>query len=137
MLVKDKYIIALLVRGEGSKIPLCVYPHEVEVLKALHSDAEIIVTEDTPPVLDGEFETEEEFERLQQYYRGNENVGNPTLAAYRKLSEFEDLFAGKEVSQADIEKAALYDQAKSLGIDAKKTWGAEKLQTAIDDALAN
>lgn len=132
-MMKSKYVVVYLKRGEGSKIPLTVYPHEIEILQALHLDAEIELTDFEPPVLEGEFDIEEEFERLQQYYRGNENTPNPTLAAYRRLSEFAALFEGQG---SDDEKEELLEQAKTLGIKATKNWGIEKLQNAIDEVLA-
>lgn len=134
MLIKLPYQVVLLCRSEMEKIPLTVYPHEVEVLKALHGDDQIRETDATPPVLEGEFETADEYSRLQQYYRANQEIGDPVRLALGSLKDFEASFSQVGGGSDDGEKDALIAEAKELGIKATKTWGIEKLQGAIAEA---
>lgn len=132
MKVTLPYLIVLLCRSEMEKTPLVVYPHEIEVLKALHGEDQIREIDATPPVSEGEFETADEYARLQQYYRGNENVSDPVRLALGTLKDFEESLV--QVGGDDDEKDALIAEAKELGIKATKTWGIEKLQAAIAEA---
>lgn len=130
MKVTLPYQVVLLVRGEGSKVPLIVLPHEVEVLKNMHGEDHIQLTDAEPPIKESVFETADEYSRLEQYYRGNVDNPNPTRAVWRTLDEFENSFSADKT-----DKAALLEEAVSLGIPAKATWGAAKLQQAITEAL--
>jgi hypothetical protein len=67
MQVTLPYKLVLIKRGEGSKTPTCVLPHEVEVLKALHGDENVIDTNDKLPegLTEKTFDTEDEYARLQ------------------------------------------------------------------------
>lgn len=94
------YLIVLLVRGEGSKIPLTVHEHEVDILREMHGgDEAIIVTDHAPPVLSAEIETADEYARLQQYYRGDNENPNPTQRIFRNLDEFEAAFTRMQPDQ--------------------------------------
>jgi len=132
MKVTLPYLIVLLCRSEMEKTPLVVYPHEIEVLKALHGEDQIREIDAEPPVKEGTFETADEYARLQQYYRGNENVSDPVRLALGTLKDFEESLV--QVGGDDSEKDALIAEAKELGIKATKTWGIEKLQAAIAEA---
>lgn len=127
MKVTLPYLVVLLVRGEGSKTPLTVLPHEVEILKHIHGDDNIIETDDVPPIEKATFDTEDELARLEQYYHGDNERPNPTRAVFRNLDEFEASFN----SVGGEDKAALVEEAKALGIAATMNWGIAKLQDAI------
>lgn len=133
MKVTLPYQMVLLVRGEGSKIPLTVLPHEIDILRVMHGEDAISLTDDVLPIKECTFETADEYARLEQYYRGNADVHNPTKAVFRTLADFEAAFD----TAGGADKAALIEEAKSLGIPATKNWGIEKLQAAIDEAKAN
>jgi hypothetical protein len=134
MKVKLACLLVLLVRGEGSKTPLTVLPHEVPILQSMHGEDAIIVTEDTPAVAEIEFDTADEFARLEGYYKGSAENPNPTRTVFRNLADFEQAFEGQ--GEDDDAKAELLEQAKGLGIKANKNWGVVKLQEAIDAKLA-
>lgn len=119
MNVRMGYLIALIVRGEGSKTPVIVFPHEVDLLRAVHGDEAVLVTDDVSPVKDATFDTEDEYVRLELTY------GDAVRGVFRNLSEFESKF------EPDDGKDALIEQAIALGIDANKRWGVAKLQEAI------
>jgi hypothetical protein len=129
MKVTLPYQLVLLVRGEGSKTPLIVLPHEVDILRAVHGEDSIQLTDETPPIKEATFDTADEFARLEQYYKGGSEHPNPTREIFRNLDEFEGSF------DVGSDKEALIAQAKELGIPATKTWGIAKLQAAIDEAL--
>jgi len=130
MKVTLPYQMVLLVRGEGSKIPLVVLPYEIDILHMVHGEDSIIAINDTPPIKECTFDTADEYARLEQYYCGNINVKNPTKSVFHTLADFEAAF--DTIGGAD--KAALIEEAKALGIPATKNWGVEKLQTAINEA---
>jgi len=129
MKVKLPYQIVLLKRGEGSKTPLIVLPHEIEILQAMHGEDSIELTDDVPPIKEREFDTADEFSRLEEYYRGGSEIQNPTRRVFRNLEDFESSF---DVGGDD--KEAMIAEAKELGIPATKNWGIEKLQAAIAEA---
>lgn len=130
MKVTLPYLVVLVCRSENEKTPVTVLPHEIEILKVLHGD-DIRETDAEPPVKESTFETEDEYSRLQQYYRGNQEVSDPVRQALGTLKDFEESF--EAVGNSD-EKTALLEEALSLGIEAKKTWGIAKLQAAIAEA---
>ncbi|KAF0844329.1 hypothetical protein FNL37_1773 [Methylovorus glucosotrophus] len=132
MKVTLPYVVALVKRGEGSKTPVTIFPHEVEVLRMQLGEDAVEVTDDAPPIAEGSFDTEDEYVRLQEYYRGNGDEPNPTTRVWRNLSEFEADF-GPVVGD---DKQALLAEALALGIKANKNWGIEKLTTAIEEAKA-
>lgn len=119
MNVRMGYLIALIVRGEGSKTPVIVFPHEVDLLRVVHGDEAVLVTDDVSPVKDATFDTEDEYVRLELTY------GDAVRGVFRNLAEFESKF------EPDDGKDALIEQAIALGIDANKRWGVAKLQEAI------
>ena len=142
--MKLPYQVVLVKRSENEKTPTVVLAHEIEVLKVLHGEDGVILTDDVSPVKNAEFrfdESEEgealtladEYARLEQYYRGNENIPYPVREALGKVDDFVNSF---EANGGDEEKYALLEQAKELGIKATKTWGVEKLKAAIDAKLA-
>lgn len=131
MKVTLPYQIVLLVRGEGSKTPLIVLPHEIDILRATHGEDSIQLSDDVPPVKECTFDTADEFARLEQVYKGGSENSNPTRAVFRNLDEFEASF------DFGADKNALIAEAKALGIPATKNWGIEKLQAAIDEAKAD
>lgn len=135
MKVKLACLLVLLVRGEGSKTPLTVLPHEVPILQSMHGEESIIVTDEAPAVKEVEFDTADEYARLEGYYKGSNENPNPTRSVFRNLDEFEAAFEGS-ASSSGASKKELLEQAKSLGIAANKNWGADKLQAAIDAKLA-
>jgi len=108
MYVRMGYLIALIVRGEGSKTPVIVFPHEVDLLRAVHGDDAVLVTDDVSPVKDATFDTEDEYVRLELTY------GDAVRGVFRNLAEFEGKFAQND----DDGKDALLEQALALGIDA-------------------
>jgi len=130
MKVTIPYQVVLVCRSENEKTPVTVLPHEIEILKVLHGD-DIRETDAKPTVKESTFETEDEYARLQQYYKGNQEVSDPVRQALGTLKDFEESF---EVVDGSDEKSALIEEALSLGIEAKKTWGVAKLQTAIAEA---
>lgn len=141
--MKLPYQVVLVKRSENEKTPTVVLAHEIEVLKVLHGEDGVILTDDISPVKNAEFrfdESEEgealtladEYARLEQYYRGNENIPFPVREALGKVDDFVNSF---EAGDGD-EKESLLEQAKELGIKAAKTWGIEKLKAAIDAKLA-
>lgn len=121
MLVKMNYVLALVVRGEGSKSPVFVFPHEVELLRAVHGEDNIIVTKDAPPVESAEFDTADEFSRLEVSYR------DAVKTVFRNLAEFEAGFT-------QVAPKTLAEQAESLGVNVDKRWGEDRLQDEIDKA---
>lgn len=131
MKVKQPYLIVMLRRSENEKTPLTVFPHEIDVLKALHGEDSIIETDDNPPVKSSEFDTEEEYSRLQGMYIGNDKVPNPVRDALGDVDDFEKSF---EESGDNEEQLVLLEEAKSLGIKATKNWGIQKLTDAIAEA---
>lgn len=133
MKVKLPYQVVLLLRGEGSKTPITVMPHEVEILKCIHGEDNILITDDTPPVKFGSFETADEYNRLEEYYKGDGENTNPTRRVFRNIEEFESAF---ESTGGVNSKGDLLEEAKSLGIKANKNWGIDKLQVAIKAAKA-
>lgn len=136
--MKLKYQIVLLVRTESQKTPLCVLDHEVEVLKVLHGEENVVLTDDKPPVEytefngDGQPTLADEYARLHQYYKGNNEMQDPVGIALGPLAEFEESFEGVDNSGKD----ELLAKALELGINANKRWGIGKLQAAIDEATA-
>lgn len=128
MKVTLPYQMVLLVRGEGSKTPLIVLPHEIDILRATHGEDSIQLSDDVPPIKECTFDTADEFSRLEQVYKGGSDNNNPTRAVFRNLDEFEASF------DFGTDKAALIAEAKGLGIAATKNWGVEKLQAAIAEA---
>lgn len=134
MKVTLPYQVVLLCRSEIEKTPLIVLPHEVEVLKSLHGDEQVRESDAELPVgiTESTFETDEEYSRLQQYYRGNDSNPDPVRRALGTLKEFEESFS----QQSGEDKDALVEEAIALGIPAKKTWGIAKLEAAIADAKA-
>lgn len=130
MKIKLPYQTVLLIRGEGCKIPLTVMPHEVEVLRAMHGEENVQETDIVPPIKEAEFDTADEYSRLEQYYHGDNDNKNPTRSVWRSLEDFEASFA----PAGGTDKASLLEQAIALGIPAKSNWGIAKLQQAIADA---
>ncbi len=137
MKVKLPYQVVLLLRGEGSKTPLTVFPHEVEILKSIHGEENILSTDDVPPVEFGTFETADEYNRLEEYYKGDGENTNPTRRVFRNLDEFESAFQDLDGNGVDDGKDALLAEAQALGIKATKNWGIAKLQDAIEAAKAD
>ena len=130
MKVKLSYQVVLLLRGEGSKTPITVLPHEVEILKSIHGEDNILITDDVPPVKFGTFETADEYNRLEEYYKGDGENTNPTRRVFRNLDEFEASFE----AVANAGKDELLAEALALGIKATKSWGVAKLEKAIEAA---
>jgi hypothetical protein len=130
MKVTLPYLVVLVCRSENEKTPITVLPHEIEILKVLHG-GDIRETDADPVVKESTFETEDEYARLQQYYKGNQEVSDPVRQALGTLKDFEESF--EAVGNSD-EKTSLLEEALSLGIEAKKTWGIAKLQAAIAEA---
>lgn len=130
MKVTIPYQVVLVCRSENEKTPVIVFPHEVEILKVLHGE-DIRETDAEPPVKEATFETEDEYSRLQQYYKGNQEVTDPVRQALGTLKDFEESF---EAIGGSDEKTLLLEEALSLGIDAKKTWGIAKLKDTIAEA---
>jgi len=141
------YLIVLLVRGEGSKTPLTVLPHEVDILRVMHGDENVVETDIVPPVKEAEFDTADEYARLEENYRGGNEMPNPTRLVFRNLDDFEDSFAGsqkapkapKETKPAgtgdgDPVRDALVAEAKALKIKNAHLLGIPKLEAAIADA---
>lgn len=128
--------VVLLRRSENEKTPLVVMPHEIEVLKALHGEDNIIETDDKPPVESVEFYPSDEYARLQGLYIGNDRVPNPVREGVGTLDEFVSSFENFGGSVDDELKLQLIEEAKSLGIKATKNWGIEKLETEIAAAKA-
>jgi hypothetical protein len=139
MLVTRKLIVALVITSESCKTPVTIFPHEVPILEAMYGGDDenkvIEVTDIDPGIPAKEFDTVDEYSRLQQYYKGSNELPNPTRAVFRNLKEFEDGFEDDDGGD-DEQKDALLAQAKELGIKANKNWGAKKLQEAIDAKLA-
>lgn len=127
MKVTLPYVVALVLRGESSKTPVVVFPHEVEILKTIHGEDSVQVTEDVAPVKEAEFDTEDEYARLQQYYKGDSENPNPTTRTFRNLDEFESAFGGV----VGDDKNDLIAEAIDLGIPAKKQWSTAKIKQAI------
>lgn len=92
MKVKLDCQVVLLVRGEGSKTPITVLPHEIDILRAMHGENAVQETDVTPPVTFVEIDTEDEYVRLQEMYRGSNEQPNPTRDVFRSLSDFEAAF---------------------------------------------
>lgn len=145
MKVMLTYVIVLLCRSENEKTPLVVLPHEVEVLKALHGEDAVRDVEAELPagIKKTEFDTAEEYSRLQQYYRGNDATPDPVRSALGTLDDFEAMFERKSARNSDgnegdagNQKTALLEEAKALGIAANKNWGVDKLKSAIEEAKA-
>lgn len=124
------YQVVLLVRGEGAKVPLVVLPHEVEVLRITHGEESIVETDAVPPIKEATFETEDEYARLEQYYKGHADLANPTREVWRTLDVFESSFQPQ-----DSAKEELLAEAISLGIKATAKWSVAKLQEAISAKL--
>ncbi|MFD1121833.1 hypothetical protein ACFQ2T_04910 [Methylophilus flavus] len=144
--MKQPYVIALLRRSENEKTPLVVYPHEVEVLKALHGSDAIVETEDTPPVASGEFDPHDEYARLEGLYIGNEQRPNPVFTALGDVDEFVASFKGKKTTVStqtpkdsgdDSEKDELVEKAKGLGIKSPHLFGVDKLKEKIEEEEAD
>lgn len=93
MQVTIPYVVVLLKRGEGSKTPLTVFPHELDILRHIHGDDAVEETDAKPPVEAATFDTADELARLEQYYRGDADEPNPTRAVFRSLEEFEAGFS--------------------------------------------
>ena len=129
MKVTLPYQVVLIVRGAGSQTPVSVLPHEIEILRNMHGEDSIVLTDDKSPVKESTFDTEEEFVRLQERFRGDNENPNPTRNVFRNLDEFEAAFSS--IGGDGIDKEALLEEAKALGINATKTWGVSKLQDAI------
>lgn len=112
MKVTLPYQVVLLCRSEVEKTPLVVLPHEVEVLKALHGEDKVRETDADLPagVTESTFDTAEEYARLEQYYRGNENNQRPVYNALGTLDDFENSLsqipAKPKASKAKASKAA-------------------------------
>lgn len=98
-------VIVLLCRSENEKTPLVVLPHEVEVLKSLHGEEQVREAPEGAKLPEGvskvEFDTGEEYSRLQQYYRGNANNPDPVRMALGTLEDFEESFQKKSKSKAE------------------------------------
>ena len=132
MKVNLPYVMVNVVRGEGSKTPVVVFPHEIDILKEMLGEGAVRQTDEALPegLEDGEFETEDEYVRLQQHYRGDAENPNPTTRVFRNLDEFEKAFA----SVNGEDKAALLEEALSLGIKATSKWSVKSLKEAIAKA---
>lgn len=120
-------VVAIIIRGEGSKVPVTVFPHEVEILKALHGSDSVEVSDIDPTVAEGKFDTLDEYARLQEYYKGNVDIPNPTQAVFRNIDEFESAFA----AVVGESKADLLARAQELGIEANNRWSTVKIKQAI------
>jgi len=151
MKVTLNYLVAQLVRSQDQKTPLVVLPHEVTILEAIHGEDHIVVTEDQPPEGLREphtFDTEDEYPRLQEYYKQSIAGQNAVVSVWKDQKAFDADFdgddepakpakkdaakpAGKQPTEADLEKAELIEQAKELGIKANSNWSVERLKTDI------
>lgn len=136
MKITQPCLIVLLRRSENEKTPLCVMPHEIEVLKALHGEDSIIETEDKPPVESVEFDPADEYARLQGLYIGNDRIPNPVREGVGTLDKFVASFENMGGSVDYELKLQLIEEAKALGLKATKNWGIEKLETEIAAAKA-
>jgi hypothetical protein len=96
MKVKLHYQVVLIRRGESSKTPVTVLPHEIDILTAQHGDGSIELTNAVPPVESVEIDTVDEYERLQEMYRGSNEMPNPTREVFRNLDDFESAFTEKK-----------------------------------------
>lgn len=104
MQVTLPYQVVLLVRTESHKTPLIVQAHEIEVLKALHGADNIEITDAEPPVAEGTFEVADEYERLKQAYRGNNDIPDPVREGVGTLADFEASFEGYEAKPKAVAK---------------------------------
>lgn len=93
MLIKQPYVLALVTYNANYKVPVGVFPHEVDILKVRFGDERVVVLSDLPPVAEGEFETSDEYARLLESHPGTEDSPNPVRDVFRNLEEFEAAFA--------------------------------------------
>lgn len=101
MKVTQPYQMVLLKRGEGSKTPLCVLPHEVDILIAMHGEHSVEFTDIEPPIREITFDTNDEYTRLQGYYIGDFERPNPTVSVFRKLNDFENSFRNSHAPEVE------------------------------------
>lgn len=92
MKIKQPYLLVLISYSINYKAPVTVFPHEVDILKARYGEDRITILPDTPPIAEGEFDTEEEYARLFVVHPRSEAVPNPVKDVFRNLDEFEAAF---------------------------------------------
>lgn len=75
------------------------------------------------------------FDGVRDYRKGERYALDPAspMAKYFKIPEKDK---PKKAPDKNAEKEALLEEAKALGVDAKATWGVEKLKEAIAEAKA-
>lgn len=138
MKVTLPYLVVLVVRGEGSKTPKVVLPHEVEILRAQFGDDAIVETNDKPHINEAEFETEEEYARLQETYRGDADNPNPTARVFRNLADFEAAFESAASSGSSALTAAqLKEKLTELGVEFPPRANKEQLEALLAEHKGN
>jgi|SRR5215217_2307261 len=143
------YVMVLLARSIAQQTPLCVLPHEVDVLRAVHGEDKILDGSHIQlpeGVTTATFDTEEEYSRLEQIYKGDRNGIGMVQTVWPSYKQFEDSFDADdedderpkkaaaqepEKTEADLEKEQLIAEAKDLGVHATKNWGVDKLKKEI------
>lgn len=133
MKVTLPYQVVLVVRGEGSKTPKVVLPHEVEILREQFGADSIVETDHEPYMKEGEFDTAEEYVRLQETYRGSSDNPNPTTRVFRTLADFEAAFENADSPSKSLTAAEIKDKLSALGIE----FPARASKAELEKLLAN
>ena len=92
MKIKQPYLLALVTYSSAYKVPVSVFPHEVDILKVRFGEDSVLITDTPPPIKEAEFDTEEEYARLLEVHPGSEASPNPVREVFRNLAEFEAAF---------------------------------------------
>lgn len=83
-----KSLVVLVCRTEVEKTPKIVFPHEVDVLKALHGESRIELTDAASPLGTVELDAEAEFQRLINEYAPKGDKPHPVTEVYRSYDDF-------------------------------------------------
>lgn len=87
--------IVFICRTEVEKTPKIIYPHELEVLRAVHGPNRIELSDAPSPLGEVELELEAEYQRMLDEYAQATAGGapHPVVAVYGSFEEFCDTVA--------------------------------------------
>ena len=98
--------VILVCRSEIEKTPKIVYPHEIDVLKALHGDSRVELTDEPSPLGEVLLDAEVEFQRLLNEYQQSGDKAHPVGEVYKNFDGFLAVVAPPEPKQPKHHKVA-------------------------------
>ena len=103
--MKIDSLVVLVCRSEIEKTPKIVYPHEIAVLKELHGDNKIELTDEKSPLGTQDVDTEVEFQRLLNEYQQAGDKPHPVIEVFGNYDGFVESLQGEKPRRGRPSKA--------------------------------